>query len=235
MNSDFSAVDPHQRAADLIPWYVNGTLDAAESEGLAAHLEGCAPCRSDYEAQLRLFEAMQPDATLAFATEPSFKKLMARISSNEDAGELAVRSGTVRTPVIPAPARGRMIGRMSRWLAAAVVVEALALGLGVWAWHGRFTSSAPTYVTLTSPTPSYHEGARIRVVFRSALSVEGLGAILHEAGAHIIDGPTDSNVYTLGFAGVGPAPAVLEQKIAALRASSDVLFAEPLGVGSDSR
>ncbi len=85
------------------------------------------------------------------------------------------------------------------------------------------------------PAPSYREGPRVRVVFRAALSVEGLGAILHQAGAHIIDGPTDANVYTLGFAGAGPAPGVLEQRIAALRASSDVLFAEPLGAGNDPR
>ena len=59
--------------------------------------------------------------------------------------------------------------------------------------------------------------------------------LLHQAGAHIIDGPTDSNVYTLGFTGAEVTPGVIEQRVTSLRASSDVLFAEPLGTGNESR
>ena len=87
MNPESEDVDPHQYATGLIPWYVNGTLAEPEAAQLAAHLDGCAACRRDYEAQLRLFEAMQPESTLVFAAEPSFRKLMARIGTGEDAGQ----------------------------------------------------------------------------------------------------------------------------------------------------
>jgi hypothetical protein len=235
LNPEPEAVDPHQYARELIPWYVNGTLDAAEAAKLSAHLDGCVPCRRDYEAQLRLFEAMQPEATLVFAAEPSFRKLMARIGSGEDAGELASARFAPVPPKPVAARRARAPSRVARWLAAAVVLEGLGLGYAGWLWHADTLSRAPAYVTLTAPEPSYRDSARVRIVFRSTLSVQDLGMILHKAGAHIIDGPTDSNVYTLGFAGAGVTAGVAEQRIAALRANADVLFAEPLGAANEAR
>jgi hypothetical protein len=224
-----SDIDPHAAALDLIPWHVNGTLDSAAAAKLLAHLEACAACRRDYEAQLRVCEAMQADSTLVFAAEPSFKKLLARIGTAEDAGELA--SGREVMPAPAVPVQRRFAGGGARWLAAAVVLETLGLGYGAWVWHGWRSSPASTYVTLTSAAPSYRDSARVRIVFRSGLSVQGLGSLLHDAGAHIIDGPTDSNVYTLGFSAADVTPGVIERRVAALRTNADVLFAEPLGAG----
>lgn len=231
-------VDAHEQAMGLIPWYVNGTLAANDAATLSAHLDGCARCRGDYQSQLRLFEAMQADTTLVFAAEPSFKKLMARIGAHEDAGGLAAAGAAAVAPTVSTPLVRRRYAGVARWLTAAVVIEGLGLGFGAWAWHSHNAPPASSYVTLTAPEPSYRDSPRIRVVFRSGLSVGGLGAILHEAGAHIIDGPTDANVYTLGFSAAAVTPGVVDRRVAALRASADVLFAEPLGTGStddDSR
>jgi hypothetical protein len=229
-------MDPYPCPTELIPWYVNGTLEAAEAATLGAHLRVCERCRREHEGQLRLFEAMQTDATLVFAAEPSFQKLMTRIGTHEDAGELARAAPPVApAPVAPTMRSARAPSRAARWLAAAAVLEGLGLGYGAWTWHAYSATVPSPYVTLTSPAPSYLEGPRIRVVFRSGLSIQSLGVMLHKAGAHIIDGPTDSNVYTLGFTGGNPAPEVIEQRAAALRASSDVLFAEPLGADTGPR
>jgi hypothetical protein len=235
LNPEPEDVDPHRYATGLIPWDVNGTLAGPEAAQLGAHLDACAECRRDYEAQLRLFEAMQPESTLVFAAEPSFRKLMARIGTGEDAGELASARSAPAAPVSVASRTARAPRRVARWLAAAVVLEGLGLGYGAWVWHSNTLSTTPAYVTLTAPEPSYHDSARVRIVFRSSLSVQDLGTILHKAGARIIDGPTDSNVYTLGFTGGAVTAAVAEQRIAALRANADVLFAEPLGAVSESR
>jgi hypothetical protein len=229
---DLSDVDPHQWAMGLIPWYVNGTLAAAEATKLAAHLDACAQCRRDYQSQVRVFEAMQADTTLVFAADPSFRKLMARISSEEDAGPVAAQRPAPVMPISRAPLARGVPGGAARWLAAAVLLEGLGLGYGAWAWHSHGANADSAYVTLSSPAPSYRDSPRIRAVFRSGLSVGGLGAILHDTGAHIIDGPTDANVYTLGFARAGVTPAVVEQRVAVLRASADVLFAEPIGTGN---
>ena len=234
MYRDQSDVDPHQWATGLIPWYVNGTLAAADAAELGAHLDGCAQCRRDYQAQVRLFEAMQADTTLVFAAEPSFRKLMGRIGSEEDAGTVVSGRSAPATPIPSVAAARRATGGAARWLAAAVLLEGLGLGYGAWAWHTHGANANSAYVTLTAPAPSYRDSPRIRVVFRSGLSVGGLGAILHDTGAHIIDGPTDANVYTLGFSGAEVTAGVVERRVAALRANADVLFAEPLGTGSNA-
>jgi Putative zinc-finger len=241
LNPELSDIDPHRHAAEQIPWYVNGSLDASEASRLKAHLDECAPCRSDYEAQLRLFAAMQADSTLVFAAEPSFQKLMARITDGADAAALLGPPASA-APVVTAiaPRKQRTSTRSAaRWLAAAVVLEGLFLGYGAWVWHAR-NSTAASYVTLASADPSYRDSPRVRIVFRPGLSLQGLGGLLHAEGAHIIDGPTASNVYTLGFTGADVTPRVVALRAAALRANADVLFAEPQGVhgegeGNDSR
>lgn len=232
MNPELSDDTAHRLAAEQIPWYVNGTLEAAAAGVLSAHLEQCARCRSDYQAQLRLHEAMQADGTLVFAAEPSFQKLMARIGDEADARAL-LGTGTAADPVpsVPGPRRART--GPAQWLAAAVLLEGLGLGFGAWVWHTHNAAAAP-YATLTSAEASYRAGPRLRVVFRSGLSVQGLGMLLRQTGAHIIDGPTAANVYTLGFAGAGVTPAVLERRAAALRANADVLFAEPQDAREDT-
>jgi hypothetical protein len=59
-----------------------------------------------------------------------------------------------------------------------------------------------------------------------------LQTLLQKAGAHIIDGPADGNVYTLGFAPPPGSRAALAQRVAALRANPAVLFAEPVQDGA---
>lgn len=238
MNPQLSDTNTHARATEQIPWYVNGTLAPAEAAALAAHLEECAQCRRDYEGQVRLFEAIQADGSLVFSAESSFQKLMSRIGDGADTKTL-LGSPVPAAAVAAVSTRRRARGGAVRWLAAAAVLEAVCLGSGAWVWHGRATVPAP-YVTLTSPAPSYRDSPRIRIVFRSALSVQGLGVLLHGVGAHIVDGPTAANVYTLGFVGAGVTPLIVEQRAAALRANADVLFAEPQGTsqgseGGDSR
>ena len=45
-----------------------------------------------------------------------------------------------------------------------------------------------------------------------------------------MDGPTDANVYTLGFARSVVSVDALDERIAMLRADPNVLFAEPVEV-----
>jgi hypothetical protein len=171
---------------------------------------------------------MQADGTLVFAAEPSFQKLMGRIGDiAESRSLLGAPTSGARLPGMSARPRAR--AGVAQWLAAAVVLEAACLGFGAWAWHAHPVATGP-YVTLTSAAPSYRAGPRIRIVFRAGLSVQGLGSLLRQAGAHIIDGPSAANVYTLGFTDASITPGVVA---AALRANADVLFAEPQAAAED--
>ena len=241
----------HERAAQLIPWLVNGTLPIEEATSLSAHLAACATCRADFEIEQRLCESIRSDGPLVFTGESSFEKLMARIESERElvTGESATAAGPMNAASIgppeafaseaplplrhsrrrgstPAARRPRRASARVRWLTAAVLAEAVALTLGVFLWYRAERAPSAAYVTLSEPPVRYGEGVRVRAVFSTDLTLDGLQKLLRATGAHIVDGPSDARVYTLGFAEPRLAAAQLAARLATLRADPHVLFAE---------
>ena len=220
----------HARAELLIPWLVNGSLPAEAEPAVREHIATCPQCREDYEEQLRVSEAMRADGPLVFAAESSYQKLLTRMQSAEIVAE-PQEEKVVELPPRQVAQRLRPASPLVRWLAAAVILQAFALGLGAWAWHSSAAPGGADYTTLTSPAPSYDSGPRVRVLFRPDLSIAALQGVLQSTGAHIIDGPADGNVYTLGFAVTSGSRAALTQRVAALRTNPAILFAEPVQEG----
>ena len=219
----------HTRAEQVIPWIVNGSLPADAEPAVREHIATCPQCHDDYEEQLRVCEAMRADGPLVFAAESSYQKLLARMQS--PAAERYPPEETAQPPAARARAPFRQAPPAVRWLAAAVILQAFALGVGAWVWHGTLSAHDASYTTLTSSAPLYDSGPRVRILFRTSLSIGDLQNVLQGAGAHIVDGPADGNVYTLGFAAPPLSRAALEQRVAALRANPAVLFAEPVQEG----
>lgn len=219
----------HARAELLIPWLVNDSLPTGSDPDLREHIANCPQCRQDYEEQLRVRAEMCAEGPLVFAAESSYQKLLARIQNqpaDREPAEIAAEPD-LHQPMHP-------IGRSTslvRWLAAAVILQAFALGSGAWFWHSSHATAGARYSTLTSAAPSYDSGPRARVLFSPDLSVGALQTVLRDADAHIIDGPAAGGVYTLGFSPPPESSTALAQRIAALRANPSVLFAEPVQVG----
>jgi hypothetical protein len=218
----------HARAELLIPWLANGSLPEEAEPAVRQHIADCAECRADYEEQLRVCDAMRADGPLVFAAESSYQKLLTRLQNPEAGRQFPEEEAELPPSRATPPFRHAPV---VRWLAAAVVLQAFALGVGAWVWHGSVISRNAAYTTLTSTSPSYDSGPRVRILFRTSLSIGALQRVLQGAGAHIIDGPADGNVYTLGFAHPPHSRAALEQRVAALRANPAVLFAEPVQEG----
>ncbi|MGH8170844.1 MAG: anti-sigma factor family protein [Steroidobacteraceae bacterium] len=212
---------PHARAELSIPWLVNGSLPANAEPALREHISGCPACREDYEEQLRVRDAMRAKGPLVFAAESSYQKLLASIQKSDADREAAVGAAELGPPQsLPALRPARPI---VRWLAAAVILQAFAIGIGAWKWHSAVVAGDARYVTLTSASASYDSGPRVRVLFRTDLPVGDLQKVLQQTRAQIIDGPADGDVYTLRLAS--------PKQIAALRANPAVLFAEPVQKG----
>jgi hypothetical protein len=216
----------HARAELVIPWLANGSLPAEAESAVRQHIAACPECRADYEEQLRVCDAMRADGPLVFAAESSYQKLLTRLQ-NPEAGRRSPEE-EAEPPLPRATPRLRQARPVVRWLAAAVILQAFAIGVGAWVWHGSVIARHAAYTTLTSNSASYDSGPRVRILFRTTLSIGDLQGVLQHAGAHIIDGPADGNVYTLGFARPPRSRVALEQRVAALRANPAVLFAEPV-------
>ena len=114
---------------------------------------------------------------------------------------------------------------MSRWLVAAVVVQALALG---WlASHVVTRDAAPPWAYRTVTTPSTVDPSlpRFRVVFAGEATVADQQDLLARRGLVIVGGPSQSGVYVVAPAGphlVGHPAALL----ADLRTEEAVRYAE---------
>ncbi|HEY4873504.1 MAG TPA: zf-HC2 domain-containing protein [Steroidobacteraceae bacterium] len=211
MNTDSVPAGPHGVIWELIPWLVNGRLSGEEAAPVRAHIESCADCAREYAQQLCIFEAMQADDSIAFASEAAFQKLAARLDA------------------APAPALRRTHTPAVRWLVAASIL--VALGLAAWGgWTVRQTpgATAAPYVTLTAPQAATAGGAQLRVVFSSKLTLDELERLLHSIDAYISDGPSEAGVFTLTLAPGRDSATAVAQRLAALRADANVRFAEPV-------
>ncbi|HEX5758721.1 MAG TPA: zf-HC2 domain-containing protein, partial [Thermoanaerobaculia bacterium] len=49
----------HEQLERLLPWYVNGTLEAGERAALEAHLAACARCRGEVAREEGLAAALR--------------------------------------------------------------------------------------------------------------------------------------------------------------------------------
>ena len=49
----------HREVQELLPWYVNGTLEGKELESLEPHLADCELCRAEIAQQRRLARALR--------------------------------------------------------------------------------------------------------------------------------------------------------------------------------
>jgi hypothetical protein len=198
----------HEQVWDLIPWLVNARLSAEEAVGVRAHLERCAPCAREYAEQRRIFDGMQADDSIAFASEAAFQKLAARID---------------------APPSGERAAMATRWVAAA----GLAAMLGLAVWGGGWLLKGPpgradAYRTLTALPAATLNGARLRVVFAPDLKLNELERLLRSIDASISDGPTEAGVFTLTLTGGDNSAAEVSKRLALLRADASVRFAEPV-------
>jgi hypothetical protein len=102
----------HQRVWDLLPWYANGSLAAAEKDMVEGHLAGCPSCRHEVESCLQLQLALRQVEEAAPSPHPvQLARLMARLDEPaasddiDDIDELGsaapVAAANLATPATP--------------------------------------------------------------------------------------------------------------------------------------
>ncbi len=210
-------------AALLLPWYVNGTLAPTDAQRFEAHLADCAACRAELREQQQLRSLMRTPAQVEYAPQAGWRRLLARIDADG-----AVDDEAPTVAAIP-PAAARERSRTTPWLAAAVVVQAVALAAlaGAGLLGGPASDSAPRYRTLTSaPAPP---GVELRVVFTPATTLAELGELLRANRLDAVAGPSEAGLFTLALPRSANGDDAPRAVLARLRADPHVLFAELRG------
>jgi len=218
----------HRHAWETIPWILNGSASEAQTRSAQEHLRQCADCREALAFEQQLREAMmQPQTNLGDA-EAGWQSLCARLDSNS-ASQKNWRESS-RQPM-PTPTRTRR-GISARWLAAAVIVEALALGAIVTAsWiNGAGRQPASEYHTLSRPD-AVNAAPTIRMVLVPGMTLEQFRVLLSNAHLQVVAGPGEAGVWSLAPAEDVTSVAT-EAALRELRRNPQVRFAEPIGAGA---
>jgi anti-sigma-K factor RskA len=210
----------HSEIHELIPWWVNGRLSAAEAAQVESHLEQCAECRADVEVERRILAAVRHRTQVEYAPQASFQKLWTRIEEIEREVPSRAMSN------VPETVQAGRTAIDSRWKLAAALVLCLGLGLLAAAWRQSTpVSEMPQYRTATASEPVASAPAQIRVVFSPEVTIDELTRIVRGNRLAIVEGPSESGVY--GLAIVPGDQLSTADALARLRSDPRVRFAEP--------
>lgn len=217
IEAERSSGDRHRRTRQLLPWYLNGTLDGEELEGVASHLDECESCRAELTFEKELARAVRSNEEIRFPVERGLRSLERRL----DAGRAGQRDRMEKGE----PIRGRrplisQRGIRHRFVLAASFVAVVAVAVLV--GYGSGLSRQSEYRVLSTPSGVVAPGPWVRVVFDDEVPVGRVRSLLTEIDGVIIDGPSEYGVFSIRV-----PETSREEALAHLRRSSWVRFAEP--------
>ena len=217
--------DTHAEAWALLPWLANGRIAAEDREWVEAHVQACAECRAELASQRLVAthvtreESVSPQPA-ASEEQRSFNKLWARIEAAETASMPATGTTGVAVPV---PRSSRTV----RWLAAAVVVQAIGLGVLGLTLSSRGTNPAD-FKTVSSPEKRLNAPA-VSIVFAPQTSMGTVNTLLTHQGLSLVGGPGGAGNYRAELSSDAVASGATADSVAAvLSKDPNVSFAEPI-------
>ncbi len=205
----------HQQAAEVLPWFVNGTLTGQEHAAVDAHVRSCLRCRSELELLSQwhrelghaFHEHPMPPATAASRAAA----LIARATPSGGRGtdRQGTDSGIARTtdPGIVGQLSRSMsvlaarLAAMVPWLIgaprAALIATSILLLAGILTLSvlPRAPDTAE-FRTLTTPD-SLPAGRYVRVALSPQAASSTMDRLVRELGLGIAAGPSENGVYTL--------------------------------------
>jgi hypothetical protein len=206
MNARVVRLDPaaHKVADALLPWYVNDTLDREERAFVERHVAECPRCKQEAEWLRSLYAAcVAGEATPGSSS--AFRKLRLRLEAPRSRQRGPARLWRRERP-------------WAHWVIGAQLVLIAALG-ALWIHDDE---RAAAYRTLGASVAMARPA--LVVVFDPAASEAEMRRVLREAGARLVDGPTQGNAYLLDV-----PPAQRERALQTLRSEHVVTFAADLG------
>ncbi len=223
----------HRRAWDAIPWVVAGAASTDEVRCVEEHLPRCTECQGEWGLQQRVHAGLNASVPALDAlpdTRAGWHRLAARLEVGDGPAPLPVRSvaghGVARNgrsghaPAGPA--------RWTRWLVAAVVVQAVGLGAAGLALLDRSREPDADYRTLSQPSaaPAVPAAARLRVVPAPGMDFAELRELLAQTRMVAVDVGPDGN--SLGLAAADGEPRTVAAALPRLRATPLLMLVEPV-------
>ncbi|MET0331701.1 MAG: zf-HC2 domain-containing protein [Dyella sp.] len=198
-------------AWEAMPWVLQGSAPQEQSQWLSEHLAQCESCRAEFAQQQQLQLAMSLPADITLDADVGLRRLLGRLDMPE-------------LPEIATPKRSSASPWLQRALIAAVLVQAIGIGV-LGAKLGSAGGSAPApYRTLSQQAAPVAPGA-IHVVPDASMKLADWDTLLHQLRLQVVQGPNDVGAYTVVPTGAASAST---QILAQLRATHGIRLAEPV-------
>lgn len=192
---------------ELLPWYANGTLGAADAAKVEKALAGDAAVRASLaRIEEERGETIVQNEAIPGARSGAFEDLMARIETEAPRTDRSATRGTgfvarLMAAIAGAPPRALALGAF----AAALVIVAES---GVLINTAIRSNGAPAEYTTASVLPPGVEQAVILIQFAPGVPLDAIVTLLRTEKAVIIDGPKAGGLFRLAVA-AADAPTVL--------------------------
>jgi anti-sigma factor RsiW len=193
--------EEHRLAQELLPWFVNETLDTSERAVVTEHLARCSVCQADAASQAQL-RAVAVDASPSSDVDRAWSALRRRL-------ELAPHAAGRKATLPWWRQRLRLALAVQSTLIVLLVVALVRLAMPVESFRTMGSAEAATQ-------------ANAIAVFRDDATEAQMSAALRAAGARIVGGPTVTDAYLLRLADASP------DGLRRLRAQPGVLRVESL-------
>lgn len=208
----------HARIWELLPWYLNESLEDSESIEVRKHLGECLVCRRELDRLGRLAAAVSAPVQ-DHACNQAFARLSAQIHHRQSQRSLVQQlvSG-LKDLFEPVP----LLAGASVLVVSSVLVAGIVLSGQTEVRRGE-----QPFQTLGQQLAISSEISHplVRVVLRDGASDTDLDAWLVRHSAELVDGPSEIGVLTVRVAtGARPFDTVLET----IRADRETVFIEPV-------
>jgi hypothetical protein len=197
--------DPHQQVQQLLPWFVNGTLEAAERHLVEEHLAACTECATDLTHERKF-----ADAYVSFDAP----------ATN---GWTALKERAVTAQATRSSSRRHWFAARPGRLAAIAASQLLLVTASVTAYRVLSEGEQPVYHVLGAEGTTLPPEGNVVVIFRPDVTEQAMRMTLLAAQARIVNGPTRASGYVLAV-----APTERTHALELLRARSEILLAQPI-------
>ncbi len=216
----------HQDIWEVLPWFVNGSLEDQELEKVERHLAGCEECRHEASELQQLARIMVGSGASMITPDEAFPELLSKIEEAERRDSVPwgrwLRPDSWPRRLLLATSAGPFLRPVV--VAGLVVIVMLAALL----WRQTAPRPPEAFRTLSDPATAVEStGQRVRMVFGSEIDEGTLRSLLLQVGGQIVGGPSPYGVYTVEL----PAkedPAARARLLKEIRARREVEFLEPV-------
>lgn len=179
----------HHEVERLLPWFVNGTLEADERALVAQHLEHCPQCKQELAELFELRAACLQTPPPAVDESAGWRRVQARLHTPERSPEAHARRARSGDRI-------RSWRRAPRWLRAAFLAQTAAVLAIAAAWT-LMREPPADYRTLSAAPAPRGAANTLVIVFDPDTPEARMRQLLRASQAHVIDGPNEAGAYVI--------------------------------------